>query len=646
MGILAEDVARVREATDIVQLISNTVALRKAGRRWQGLCPFHSEKTPSFSVNAEEGLYYCFGCGASGDAITFVRQTEGLDFAASVEVLAARAGISLRYDNKGEAAQHGRRRRLTEVVAAAAEWYHERLLQHPDAGAARGYLRSRGLTGDEVRAFKVGWAPSRWDALCAALRPKAPVEDLTETGLAVVSSSGGLIDNFRNRVLFPVFDVRGDPVGFGGRILPGADERAGPKYKNTPESPLYAKSRLLYGLNWAKDVMVRAGEVIVCEGYTDVIGLHAAGLPQAVATCGTSLTEDHVKTVRRFCDRIVLAFDADAAGSAAAERIYQWESTHQLDVYVADLPPGADPDDLARRDPQDLRDRVSEARPFLAYRVDRALERGNMDTAEGRVRAAEAALRVIAEHPSPIVRDQYLMAVADRCRLPPDRLRAAAPWLRSRSGSPPGVAAEAASRPFEPSIEEQILLLRMHAPDDLPAWVSVPLFESEIHGRIFGLLSGGTPLAQLTEVAEGEASMVLARLAVREPPEHAEQVIGRFVFDAASRWIAAVTRAARTTDDAALGRRLSDVQMTCSEMRAGNWPLAVAERLAELLTPDIPRTGRPSPDPAGSPEDVATQPPEGLLATAEEERFYEDAPIDSGEGEHAAGMPTTEDVRA
>ncbi|MDE0654135.1 MAG: DNA primase [bacterium] len=588
MGILAEDVARVREATDIVQLISNTVALRKAGRRWQGLCPFHSEKTPSFSVNAEEGLYYCFGCRASGDAITFVRQTEGLDFAASVELLASRAGITLRYDSKGEAAQHGRRRKLTEVVAAAVEWYHERLLQHPDAGAARGYLRSRGLTGDEVRAFKVGWAPAGWDELCAGLRSVAPAEDLTETGLAVVSSRGGLIDNFRSRVLFPVFDVRGDPVGFGGRILPGSGERAGPKYKNTPESPLYAKSRLLYGLNWAKDAMVRAGEVIVCEGYTDVIGLHAAGLPQAVATCGTALTEDHVKTMRRFCDRIVLAFDADAAGSAAAERIYQWESAHQLDVYVADLPPGTDPDDLARRDPHDLGERVSEARPFLAYRIQRALGRGNMDTTEGRVRAADAALTVIDEHPSPIVRDQYLMDVADRCRLPPDRLRDEVARLRPRQGVSRGVPEGSASGPSEPSIEEQILLLRMHAPGELPAWISSRQFSSELHGRIFKLLVDGTPLVQLTEVAEGEAAAVMARLSVWEPPEHAAQVVGRFVFDAASRWIDEVTRVARTSGDAGLGRHLGEVQLVCAELRAENWLPAAAERLALLLDEELP----------------------------------------------------------
>ncbi len=630
MGIVAEDVTRVRDATDIVQLISNTVALRKAGRRWQGLCPFHTEKTPSFSVNAEEGLYYCFGCRASGDAITFVRETEGLDFVASVELLAARAGITLRYDSKGEAARVGWRRQLTDVVATAVEWYHERLLHHADAGVARGYLRSRGLSGDEVRAFKVGWAPSGWDVLCRALGRKASVEDLTETGLAVVSSRGGLIDNFRNRVLFPVFDARGDAVGFGGRILPGADERSGPKYKNSPESPLYAKSRLLYGLNWAKEAIVRAEEVIVCEGYTDVIGLHAAGLPQAVATCGTALTEEHVKSLGRFTKRIVLAFDADAAGSAAAERIYQWESAHSLDVYVADLPPGADPDDLARRAPEDLRRLVTGARPFLAYRIDRALGRGNMATTEGRVRAADAALAVVDEHPSPIVRDQYLMDVADRCRLPPDRLRDEVVRLRqrSRTGRRPGDADANSSLPSEPTIEEQILLLQMHAPSELPAWITPRLLSSGLHRTIFGLLTGGAPLAQLTDVAEGEAAAVLARLSVHEPPERAAPVIGRFVFDVAGRWIAGMTREARTTGDAALGKRLGEVQIACSELRAANWSLEVAERLAGLLADaSADATGAGVEPLEDDPTALGDDPTAlGDDPSPEDERFYDEVP--------------------
>ena len=642
MGILADDVARVREATDIVQLISATVALRKAGRRWQGLCPFHTEKTPSFSVNAEEGLYYCFGCRASGDAITFVRETEGLDFPASVELLAARANITLRYDSAGEAAQSGRRKKLTEAVEAAVEWYHERLLQHPDAGAARGYLRSRGLSGDEVRAFRLGWAPDAWDALSRALRKQAPADVLIDAGLAYRNSRGGLTDNFRRRVLFPVFDVRGDPVGFGGRILPGGDGPAGPKYKNTPESALYAKSRLLYGLNWAKDAIVRAGEegdvgeVIVCEGYTDVIGLRAAGLPQAVATCGTALTEHHVKTLSRFTKRIVLAFDADAAGSTAAERIYQWESDYALDVHVADLPEGSDPDDLARSSPDDLRRRVDEAEQFLRYRLQRTLARANMSTAQGRVRAADAALAVLDEHPSELVRDQFLMEVADRCALQPDRLRETVTRFRDARRAGRGGAARSGGEeaggvtvtgPADPTIGEQALLLRIHASQEVPAWVTAGLFDSEVHRRIFAALSDGASLQDLHDVAEGEAAAVLARLAAWEPPENAAAVIGRLVYDAAAGRIAAMPRTFRTTGDTELARRWAEAQLTRDELRAGDWSPAVAERLVRLL------------DHLGGAPAPAAEAPAG--PAAEEERFYEDEDVPGPDIEavYAANLP-------
>ena len=660
MGILADDVARVREVTDIVQLISTTVALRKAGRRWQGLCPFHTEKTPSFSVNAEEGLYYCFGCRASGDAITFVRQTEGLDFAASVEMLAARANITLRYDSKGEAAQSGRRKKLTDVVAAAVEWYHDRLLHHPDGGAARGYLRSRGMDGEEVRAFKVGWAPGGWDALTRALRSKTSGSDLTEAGLAVVSSRGDLIDNFRSRVLFPVFDVRGDPAGFGGRILPGAGGPggpAGPKYKNTPESPLYAKSRLLYGLNWAKDAIVRTGEVIVCEGYTDVIGLHAAGVPQAVATCGTALTEDHVKMLSRFTKRIVLAFDADAAGSAAAERIYNWESKYALDVHVADLPEGSDPDDLARSDPEDLRGRVEEAEQFLKYRLQRVLERANMATAQGRVRAADAALAVLDEHPSELVRDQFLMEVADRCELQPDhlrdtvrRFRAARLAGRGRAAHPGGAEARGitATELADPSIGEQVLLLRVHAPRSVPDWVTPGLFDAEIHRRIFSALAGGASLQDLHDVAEGEAATIVARLAAWEPPGNAEAVIGRLVYDAAARRIQAMPRTFRTTGDADVGRRWVEAQLTRDELRAQDWSSAVAERLV-LLLEDLAPAAEPSGE-LGRPEETAqfeggAGPFDQAPAASEEDRFYEDLPSPEVEGEYAENLPGAGEIQ-
>ena len=330
----------------------------------------------------------------------------------------ARAGITLRYTTSGEGKERARRKRLVEAMAAAVEWYHERLLSAADAAPARGYLRSRGYDGETVRRYKLGWAPDEWDALSRAL--KLPDDVLRDTGLGFLNRRNRQQDSFRARVLFPIADVQGDPVAFGGRVLPGAE---GSKYKNSSDTPIYAKGRVLYGLDRAKSAIVAADEVIICEGYTDVIGFESVGLPRAVATCGTALTEDHLRSLRSFARRLVLAFDADAAGQAAADRVYEWERRFDLDVSVAAMPKGTDPADLARTDPDVLRAAVTNAVPLLGFRVARVLDAARLSTPEGRTRAAEAALEVIREHPNDLVRDQYVMQVAARCQQDPDRLR-------------------------------------------------------------------------------------------------------------------------------------------------------------------------------------------------------------------------------
>src|SRR5436305_10734411 len=338
MGILTEDIARVREATDFVELAGEHIALKRVGQRYIGLCPFHAEKTPSFSVNAEEGLYYCFGCQAKGDVITFVREVEHLEFAEAVERLAAKAGVQVRYDQAAVSHDRQRRDRLVEVTKKAVDWYHERLLSGDDAAAARSYLRSRGYDGDVVRQFQLGWAPDDWDALARSLKVADDV--LRDTGLGFLNRRNRQQDAFRGRVMFPIFDTRGDPVAFSGRALPGAD---GPKYKNSAESPLYSKSKVLYGLNRAKADVVRASEVVICEGSTDVIGFFLADVPRAVAGWGTALTEDQVRTLKNFAPRLVLAYEADSAAQAAAERMYERERKYEVDIAVAVLPPGYDP---------------------------------------------------------------------------------------------------------------------------------------------------------------------------------------------------------------------------------------------------------------------------------------------------------------
>jgi DNA primase len=366
VAIPEEDVARVVAATDLVALIGEHAALKRQGVRFVGLCPFHQEKTPSFSVNPDKGFYHCFGCQRSGDAISFLREVEHIDFVEAVRRLADRAGITIAED-AAESVERKRRGPLYDAVEKAVAFYHERLLSSPDAGPARDYLRSRGYDGDMVRTFRLGWAPDDWDALAKHLSVSDGV--LADAGLGFVNRRGKQQDGFRARVVFPIFDPSGKPVALGGRILPLAPgapvgRDVGPKYKNSPEGPIYSKRRTLYGLNWAKKDIVNRGEVVVCEGYTDVIAFFQAGLPCAVATCGTALGEEHFRLLRNFAKRVVLAYDADAAGQSGANRVYEWERHHEVDVAVAALPAGADPADLVRTDPEQLRGAVAEAQPF------------------------------------------------------------------------------------------------------------------------------------------------------------------------------------------------------------------------------------------------------------------------------------------
>ena len=533
MGIAADDIERVRASTSLLAVISDHVALRRSGTRWVGLCPFHNERSGSFSVNDELGFYYCFGCQAKGDAITFVREVLHLDFVGAVEHLAGRAGITLRYDDARESGERQRRRVLVEAMAAAAEWYHQRLLTAPDASSARGYLRSRGYDGEVVRRYKIGWAPDGWDVLCSSLG--VPGDVLADTGLGFTNKAGRLQDSFRARIMFPIYDARGDAVAFGGRVLPGGD---GPKYKNSAASKIYDKSEVLYGLSWAKGDIVRDGLAVVCEGYTDVIGLATAGVGKGVATCGTALTERHVIALRRFSPRIVFAYDADAAGQGAAERVYEWEQRHDLAVLVAALPPGSDPGDLARTDPEALRRAVDEARPFLAFRLDRLLAGADLSSVEGRARAAGLGVEMVREHPSALVRDQYVMELADRCRVDADRLRQALAGPAPRAGV---AAAPAPARPPQGrrsggrSQTPALLALRLavHDPASVCELLHEVLFVDPVHLGAYRALADAATLHEAVSTAEPEAAELLQRLAVEEVGADAEDVVARLVADVA-----------------------------------------------------------------------------------------------------------------
>ena len=545
MGIVDEDVVRVREASDMVAVVSEHVQLKRVGTSWTGLCPFHSEKSGSLSVSGDKGVYYCFGCGAKGDVITFVREIEHLDFVGAVEVLAAKAGITLRYSDRDEGEGRKQRARLIDAMGKAVEWYHQRLLSAPDAARARGYLRERGLDGDKVRAYQIGWAPEGWDSLAKAL--KLPAEVLTGAGLGFINSRGRQTDAFRGRILFPIFDPSGDPVAFGGRIMPGAD---GPKYKNSSETQIYAKSKVLYGLNWAKGAIVAADEAIVCEGYTDVIGFADAGLGRAVATCGTALTEDHFRTLKSFAHRVVLAFDADAAGQNAAARFYEWERAYEIDVAVAALPPGVDPADLARSDPEALVAAVAQATPFLGFRLNRVLDQASLDTPEGRARAAEAAVGVIGEHPNQLVRDQYLMQVASRCRIPIEQLRSGGFVTSGSNGAPeagrgaPGPAGRGRAMPVDrgrrparrrDSPEIEALRLLVSSPDLIAGQLDERLFADEVNLEAYRAISLSPDLHDAVEATDEAAADLLSRLAVEGTEAEVDDVMARLVEEAALR---------------------------------------------------------------------------------------------------------------
>ena len=581
MGIVDDDIAKVREASDIVAVISEHVQLKRVGRRWSGLCPFHAEKSGSFSVNQEEGLYYCFGCGAKGDVITFVREIEHLDFVGAVEKLAGSAGVALRYTDAGESESRKQRAKLRDAVGKAVEHYHDALLNGADGGAARAYLRSRGLTGDEVRTYKIGWASDGWDGLARALR--LPDAIFVDAGLGYLNQFNRQTDAFRGRIMFPIYDVNGDPVGFGGRIMPDGQ---GPKYKNSAESRLYAKSKLLYGLHWVKADIVAADEVIVCEGYTDVIGFAAAGVPRAVATCGTSLTEEHFRILRSFARRVVLAFDADAAGQHAAERFYEWEQRYDIDVAVAALPPGEDPADLARRDPEALQRAVTEARPFLGFRVERVLGRGRLDTPEGRARAAEEAMVVVAEHPNELVRDQYLMEVASRTRLSPDQLRS---QQRGRSGgrtatSPPSSSSRSARPPVGPEVEALRLLVVRR--DDMAPWLDDVLFAN---GRCLAayraLTAAEGDIAVAMAATDPGAAELLARLAVDDSTAEPHDVIDLLLDAAGRRALVAMQDEARHSDDPlAYADEVRNVKLLLEALRDPATAGAAASSLLGWLT--------------------------------------------------------------
>ncbi len=441
MALFTKDtIDRVRDAVDMVHLVSEKTDLRRVGSRWTGLCPFHDERTPSFSVNAEEKLYYCFGCGEGGDAFKFVQQTEGLEFQEAVELLAERSGVRVEREEDDPRAEQRRRRRerLHSLLERAAGFYAKYLREAGEAAPAREYLASRGLSEDVLLEFRVGYSPSAWDRMLLGARQSGfTEEELVAAGLAQRGRGGGLYDRFRGRIMFPLADARGRVLGFGARQM---GEGRGPKYLNTSENDLYHKGRQLFGIDVARKEAMKSGRFVVVEGYTDVLALHQAGIREAVAIMGTAMTQEQLAELAKVGDSnrrgaVFLALDADRAGREAMLRAARLAEDRGVDLRVVDMPEGTDPADLVAADgAAAFTERMERAGPMIEFQVRRVLADADLDTPSGRDQALGEARKLISAVPErTATRDALVREAADRLDVPVDYVMAPAPARRSQA---------------------------------------------------------------------------------------------------------------------------------------------------------------------------------------------------------------------
>ncbi len=413
---------RVRDAVDMVDLVSSRTELRKAGaNRFTGLCPFHDERSPSFGINPADKVYYCFGCQASGDAFTFVMETEGVDFKGALELLADRYRVALELEDEDPRAaeQRQRRERLLELLERTATYYARQLWESREAQRARAYLTERGLEEGMLREFRVGYAPSAWDTvLDASRRAGFGNRELYDAGLATKSEkSGRIYDRFRSQIIFPLADARGRVRGFAGRTLGGEGDRR-PKYVNSPESELFHKRSQLFAADLARAPAAKAGSVVVAEGYTDVIAMHQVGVRNSVCIMGTSLTEEQVAELARLAPVVQLALDADSAGQEAMLRAARVAAGRKLELRVVPLPRGEDPAELVQRaGGEEIERRIAASVPFVRFRVLRALEAGDLSDAEGKDRVLAQLRGIFATLAPSVMREELLRIVADRIDL-------------------------------------------------------------------------------------------------------------------------------------------------------------------------------------------------------------------------------------
>ena len=481
------DLAYVRDRSPIDEVVGEYVQLKNAGGgQKKGLCPFHDEKTPSFHVTPSKGFFHCFGCQTGGDVIAFVMKIDHLTFTEVVEKLAERIGYQLTYEaGSTGSAPTGKRSRLVAANAAAARFYQEQL-KSPDAAMGRDFLEKRGFDGESVRSFGVGFAPKEWDALTKALRAEGfTIEELTLAGL-IKEGQRGPIDRFRYRLVWPIHDITGDVVGFGARKLASDEEDNGPKYLNTPETPIYKKSQLLYGLDRAKKEIAKSRQVVVVEGYTDVMAAHLSGITTSVATCGTAFGDDHIRILRRllmdddsFRGEVIFTFDGDAAGQKAALRAFDDDQKFVTQTFVAVEPNGLDPCELRQKSGDGaVRDLIARRVPLFEFAIRTEIKKFDLTTPEGRVSALNSTAPLIGKIRDASLRPEYVRTLAGWLGMDVEVVTAAVKKSASKGGS---VKSEESATsnwrpdPNEPRLvlEREVLKVRLQMPALARQWSEV-----------------------------------------------------------------------------------------------------------------------------------------------------------------------------
>ncbi|MDI6799880.1 MAG: DNA primase [Actinomycetota bacterium] len=527
-----DDIIQIRESSDLVEVISAYVNLKKTGRIFKGLCPFHKEKTPSFVVDPQKQLFHCFGCGEGGDVYTFLMKSENLDFIEAVEVLAAKMGHKITYDLPKNKAAASKKEKMIKANSLARRYFAHILSETESGKKARDYLAQRGIEADSIASFGIGYAPANGRALMEFLIKKGfNHKDLLSGGL-LTESERGTLDLFRNRVMFPIFNLKGDVIAFGGRILGDAF----PKYINTPETELFHKGSTLYNLGYAKNEIARSGKALVVEGYTDVIILHQAGAKNVVATLGTALTAEHLSLLSRFTERVVLVFDSDKAGMAAAERGLELLGQSKVDLFVANLTKNMDPAEFITQLGADEFNRSIEAAiPLAEYCIKRILQKHDLKDASGRNRAIKAALSIISGIDSSLAREEYLGRLADMFGLSYEALLGELKKIKKKYDISKSVDLEVVLGAQDRCEREALKVIIQHHDLAMEAVLALSedLFAVEANRRAYSAISKAgvknlLPTSLIDSVSDESLKRLLTALAVEEIMAEAEDLPNHF----------------------------------------------------------------------------------------------------------------------